>query len=141
MNKQRLQELAGVNELKIKIPKIFTITKIGDEYEIKYNKYAYHDLYAYYGERDSHTSFSSELDDLTYDELDIIETYESLEEIGAYLLREGFSNADEVIDQYILLRDDLDKYNIPYRIMFEGDDGIVYIFLEININDIEKYFK
>lgn len=141
MNKQRLQELAGINELKIKIPKIFTITKIDDIYEIKYNKSDKYDLNAYYGERDSHTSFSSELDDLTYDELYIIETYESLEKIGAYLFREGFSNADEVIDQYILLRDDLSKYNIPYRIMFEGDGGVVYIYLEININDIKKYFK
>lgn len=138
-NKLRLQKLAGINELQIKIPKIFTVTKLEDgEYEICYNK---EDLHAFYNELDSYAYFNSELDDITYNELDIIETYESLEEIGAYLLKKGFSNADEVIDKYISLRNDLNKFNIPYRITFEGDGGVVYIFLEINSNDIPKQIK
>jgi len=136
MSKQRLQELAGIkiNELEINNPnKLFSWVS---EYELCYDK---EDLINYYDKEDENVSFSSELSDVGYEDEDILESSESLEQTMSYL--EDNEDASTTIDQYITFKNDLEKRNIPYNISYFGDGGSVYIDLQIKFNDIKNFIK
>lgn len=140
MNKQRLQELAGITELGINKPyKIFSwSSKDKDEGELCYDK---EDIITYYYAEDENISFSSELYDIGYDEGDILEQNESLEQSMTYLEDNGYEDASIIIYQYINFKNDLVKFNIPYKISYFGDGGTVYINLDLKYNDIQNYIK
>lgn len=134
----RLQELAGIqiNELQINNPsKLFSWVSSD---ELCYDK---EDLINYYDTDEENISFSSELNDIGYDEQDILESIESLEQTMSYLENNGYDDASFTVNQYITLRNDLKRLKIPYDISYFGDGGTVYINLQIQYNDIKKYIK
>lgn len=136
MNKQRLQQLAGItqlNEITIQ-PNTKLFSWVSDT-EISYDK---EDLITVYFDDDEIISFSSGLDDVGYDEEDILEQNESLEQNMSYLEDNGYENASSTIKSYINFKRDLDKFNIFHEISYFGDGGSIYINLSIKYNDIKN---
>jgi len=141
MNKQRLQQLAGItqlNEITIQ-PNTKLFSWVSNE-EICYDE---EDLITYFDKEDEDDtiSFSSELTDIGYDEMNILESIESLEQTMSYLEDNGYEDASSTVSQYITFRNELEKFKIPYIEDYFGDGGTVYIDLQLKYNDIKSYIK